>query len=146
MSPGVSKLFLCKVFQVFISGVLHSSFWRPRLEKNLHRLSERLTPLGIIRSQLRAPLKLFNTIVLWCSWSIRGPSIRPQFWQETPVSHKADASFSFWLICISLLCRSRFEQFWDWSFLFTDRFLQIFIYWQATETFFNKISTVQTPC
>ena len=37
---------------------------RIRCWKNLHRLSERLASLGTMGTQLRAPLKALNTIVL----------------------------------------------------------------------------------
>ena len=39
--------------------------------KNLHWLSERLASLGIMGSQLRASLKRFNAIELWCTGGFR---------------------------------------------------------------------------
>ena len=42
---------------------------------NLSSLSEILSSLAIMGAQLSAPLKLFDTMLLLCTGSFRGPSI-----------------------------------------------------------------------
>ena len=66
--------------------------------KWIHRLSERLSSLGIFGTWLWASLKPLDTIGLWCSRSFRGPSIRPPVRRETPVYRIA---FPVWKLFFS---------------------------------------------
>ena len=57
-------------------GVLGKEMRRDSYWENAHLLSRRLASLGIMRSQLRAPFKLLNTISDVMYGSFRGPTIR----------------------------------------------------------------------
>ena len=56
---------------VSVLGGIFAGLFLPRTVKpkwkNLHQLSQRLTPLGIMRDQLKASFQSIVTIVLWCS-------------------------------------------------------------------------------
>ena len=64
--------------------------WCHRLEKKLHQLSERLTPLGIMGTELTTRTNPLGTIVLWCSRGFRGyPQLYTQDCLESldPLEH-----------------------------------------------------------
>ena len=53
-------------------------------------MPDRLASLGIMEAPLRLPLKPLNTIVLWCTGAVRGPSNMLHSWcRGTPVSRTA---------------------------------------------------------
>ena len=80
--------------------------------KKLHRLSERVTPLGIMGAKLRGPFQFLATILLWLYSRGFRDSIGPLWYREMPF---------YWMECTLDRCRNsrllrskriRFTQMW----------------------------------
>ena len=73
----IIRLIMIEISHAWIILINYESHYRPDW-KEIHPLSQSLTPLGKLGSQLRAPHILFNVIVLWWSeWFHGGPQLGP---------------------------------------------------------------------